>query len=467
VGGTYNYRYDSIGQLTNANSSADAEDRNYKYDAAWNLTVRTNGADLDTLYVDARNQLTNAYLNSGHGNYDFTYDSNGNLTVMSIDYFGASEGYFYDDENRLNFATHTESGPPINWWDPPQTASDRVTEFRYDGLGRLRERLEYVVEGDYGSYSWVLASHILYIYDGWRVIQERDGDDTPTVSYTRGTDLSGTLEGAGGIGGLLARSHGYSGGNWSTHNYYHADGNGNITYLVTSAQGLAASYRYDPYGNALTWSGSLADENVYGFSSKEFHVQTGLYYYGYRFYSPSLQRWLNRDPISEKGFFQISHPSLEKERQRAKDFDFVKNSPLVTFDPLGLWQVCCRNVRAEPGDGPVVIIASKILVHCDLRNGPCDDPQDRSYPATRNCDGRCPHKMDNGKDCCKVTSAEINQCLKRNPYNSGTGKWGNNCQSNTRERLENCCLKSDWNPHVYAYPADSFPSTYEACGPGP
>ena len=58
-----------------------------------------------------------------------------------------------------------------------------------------------------------------YIYDGMRVIQERDGGNTPSVSYTRGNDLSGSMEGAGlprqseasagGIGGLLARSSGY------------------------------------------------------------------------------------------------------------------------------------------------------------------------------------------------------------------------------------------------------------------
>jgi len=43
------------------------------------------------------------------------------------------------------------------------------------------------------------------IYDGFRVIQERDSNSIPTVSYTRGRDLSGRLQGAGGIGGLLAR----------------------------------------------------------------------------------------------------------------------------------------------------------------------------------------------------------------------------------------------------------------------
>jgi RHS repeat-associated protein len=115
------------------------------------------------------------------------------------------------------------------------------------------------------------------------------------------------MEGAGGIGGLLARSHGYSSGNWSTHSYYHADGNGNITYLLNAGQSMVASYKYDAYGNTLASSGSLSGANNYRFSSKErLPVQdiygSELYYYGYRFYQPSLQRWLNRDPLGELGF---------------------------------------------------------------------------------------------------------------------------------------------------------------------
>jgi len=37
----------------------------------------------------------------------------------------------------------------------------------------------------------------------------------------------------------------------------------------------------------------MATANVYRFSSKEVHPNSGLYYYGFRFYDPTLQRWLN------------------------------------------------------------------------------------------------------------------------------------------------------------------------------
>ena len=147
------------------------------------------------------------------------------------------------------------------------------TVFIYDGVGRLRIRREYQGPPTMGpaavpTTSLPLVSETRYIYDGLRVIQERDSNNVPVVSYTRGVDLSGSLEGAGsprqseatagGIGGLLARSHGYSSGNWTNHNYYHADGNGNITSLVNASQGLAASYRYDPFGN--TWPATIKSD---------------------------------------------------------------------------------------------------------------------------------------------------------------------------------------------------------------
>ena len=228
---------------------------------------------------------------------------------------------FYDDENRLVTAQFYTS------WK---------TDFVYDGLGRLRKRIEYVFSGGL----WTVSSTTYYHYDGMRVIQERQSN--PTVSYTRGTDLSGSLEGAGGIGGLLARSHGYasSNGNFYTHNFYHADGNGNVTYLVNSSQSLAASYRYDPYGNTISSSGSLASANVYRFSSKEFHVNSGLYYYGYRWYAPNLQRWLNRDPSGELSGINL--------------YGFVFSDPLIKYDPNGLlpgWMQACGSLGSWLGLG--------------------------------------------------------------------------------------------------------------------
>jgi len=293
--------------------------------------VRTNNGATTAFSVDAKNQLSSV------GGSSCTYDSNGNLT------FSAPNGVTctYDAENQLTSA---------------QTASSWRMEWVYDGRSRLRVRKEYGWSGVY-----VLTNETRYVYDGMRVIQERNSGNTPTVSYTRGNDLSGSLEGAGGIGGLLARSHGYSGGSWSTHNFYHSDGGGNITYMVDASQGMAASYRYDPYGNTISSSGGLAAANAYRFSSKENQGNSGLYYYGYRFYDPNLQRWLNRDPIAELGFAVLVRAALSGSSidldpsensnaptDRIEDnfaredegdvnlYTFVVNDPLTVVDVYGL-----------------------------------------------------------------------------------------------------------------------------------
>jgi RHS repeat-associated protein len=169
---------------------------------------------------------------------------------------------------------------------------------------------------------WNLQSETRYIYMGNLVIQERDASNNPNVGYTRGNDLSGTFEGAGGIGGLLGRSSGYSAASWSTHHHYHADGGGNVTALVDSSQSISASYRYDSYGNLLSSSGTMAAANLYRFSSKQFQTNSMLYYYGYRFYDPVAQRWLNRDPIGEWGGLNL--------------YNYVANNPVIRIDAFGL-----------------------------------------------------------------------------------------------------------------------------------
>lgn len=194
--------------------------------------------------------------------------------------------YTYTSAGRLE----TSDGP----WDNETVNTFSKSEFAYDGKMRRRVRKEYEWQGG----GWVHTDEVRYIYDGNLVIQERDDGNNATVTYTRGSDMIGTFEGPGGIGGLLARTAHQKGPDY--HACYHADGTGNITALANQ-EAIIARYQYDPFGNLLAKSGFLADANLYRFSSKEFHSQSGLIYYLYRYYEPRLQRWVNRDPIVEQG----------------------------------------------------------------------------------------------------------------------------------------------------------------------
>ena len=197
------------------------------------------------------------------------YDANGNLIWDGLIAYG------YDNANELTSVTVT------NCWR---------TQYKYDGLGRRRVRTDYAWLG----LAWVATNGVWYVYDGMTMLQERTTNNVPLVTYTRGVDLSGSMQGAGGIGGLLARTD----GNGST--FYHADGNGNVTALVNSSGTVVAKYLYDSFGNTLGMWGSLAAGNTYRYSSKEVDLRSGAYYYGYRWYQPNLQRWVNRDPLGDK-----------------------------------------------------------------------------------------------------------------------------------------------------------------------
>ncbi len=216
--------------------------------------------------------------------------------------------YSYHDENQLKSVAYADGSQPATaWWR---------LDFVYDGRDRLRRKLQY----SWNS-GWAFSQEWRYIYDGNLMIQERTGAGFgPQASYARGVDMSGTLEGAGGIGGLLERATGYP--SWNTHNYYQADGNGNITALEDNSQNLITGYRYDPFGNTLfAPTSGPGFANPFRFSSKQLDFLSGMYYYGYRWYDPNLQRWPNRDPIFDEGDINL--------------YTFSRNNPVTLFDPDG------------------------------------------------------------------------------------------------------------------------------------
>jgi RHS repeat-associated protein len=149
--------------------------------------------------------------------------------------------------------------------------------FTYDYQGRL-------VKKEDGSQIEV------YAYDGWNRIASFEQTTSLTLQKTFlwGLDLSGSLQGAGGVGGLLKEGDLYPA----------YDANGNIMQKLDATGEVVMSVAYDAFGQ-LT-SGQLVGE--YGFSSKPRITGINWYYYGFRYYDPMTGRWPSRDPIGEEGF---------------------------------------------------------------------------------------------------------------------------------------------------------------------
>ena len=374
AGNYVDYTYDSVGQLKTAIGKEGGgstlrlnEQFGYAYDTAANLNFRTNNDLMETFSVNSRNELstisrgtsmtvagvtsmaaTNVALNGlsaaiygdrtfartnvglSDGNNTFTavaqdaygrcdtnssicylpssiscvYDANGNLRT------NGSRIFDYDDENELTRITE-----PSAW----------KSEFTYDG--KLRRRIG--KEFSWVSGSWIQTNETHYTYDNSLVIQERDGSNSVQVTYTRGVDLSGTFDGVGGIGGLLARSSPLTPA--FTPAFYYSDGSGNVSSLTTTNQLVAARYAYDPYGGVMSLTGPLAEVNPYRFSSREEHASSGLVNYPARYYSTAMQRWLNRDPAQERGGLNL--------------FAFTFNSPPNAIDDSGQGVVYIQNAN--------------------------------------------------------------------------------------------------------------------------
>jgi len=152
-------------------------------------------------------------------------------------------------------------------------------------------------------------------------------------TYVWALDLSLSMQGAGGVGGLLSATEASSGDVY----YYAYDANGNVTELVDGSGNLSAHYEYGPFGKLVSQSGSASQDNVFKFSTKYQDPETDLYYYGYRYYDADMGRWLNRDPIEEKGGANL--------------YGFAGNQTLNTIDVLGLCRIFAKcELKNETGD---------------------------------------------------------------------------------------------------------------------
>jgi RHS repeat-associated protein len=230
----------------------------------------------------------------------FTYDDDGNLT---------SDGRWtnsWDAENRLVRMESLTNGP---------AGSKLRLTFGYDHRSR---RVNKQVENWSGSV-WNTTVSNKFVYDGWNLVAVLNGTNNAAIQrFLWGGDLSGSMQGAGGVGGLLAMSDLSAGPHFAAF-----DANGNVSALIIASDGTAsANYEYGPFGELLRATGPMAKANPFRFSTKYQDDETDLLYYGYRYYNASTGRWLSRDPLGEKTSMNL--------------FECDRNDPISRIDVLGL-----------------------------------------------------------------------------------------------------------------------------------
>jgi RHS repeat-associated protein len=275
----FQYAYDPAGQITNwlqQSGSGVPENWAISYDDAQQLLSVVS--------------TTNGVVNQTYG---YAYDPAGNRLFEDAN--GVRHNFRYNALNEIQSTDDPAIPARTYLWDADNRLVGVVQEtnrfqLSYDGLGRC-VRIQHEA-GD------APADSICLLWCGDSICERRDSTGATTLKRVF---LNGHQTPTGTT-------------------YYYRDHLGSVRALA-DARGLDhLNLSYSPYGVPLTLSANPDLE--FGFAGYDLSVPS-LLQTRHRFYDPGTARWLNRDPIREKGGINL--------------FEYASDNPIMNVDPDGTY----------------------------------------------------------------------------------------------------------------------------------
>ncbi len=124
--------------------------------------------------------------------------------------------------------------------------------------------------------------------------------------------------------------------------FYHPDHLGSSSYITDREGRITQHTEYIAFGEVLFEEHSTSRTMPYLFNGKELDTETGLYYYGARYYDPRVSLWLNTDPLSGYNPIQETEHYIDGQHNNGvfnpmnhNTYGYTYNNPVIYVDPTG------------------------------------------------------------------------------------------------------------------------------------
>ena len=127
--------------------------------------------------------------------------------------------------------------------------------------------------------------------------------------------------------------------------FYHPDHLGSSSFITNLDGEVVQHIEYVPFGEVFIEERNSVWNTPYLFNAKEFDEETGLYYYGARYYESRLSLWMSVDPLS-------SYNPFNNENY----IDGEHNGGVYNNMNLGIYSYCYQNpIKLKDPDGRQVV----------------------------------------------------------------------------------------------------------------
>jgi RHS repeat-associated protein len=431
----YSYQYDDLYRLVSAQGTYKAanDEHTYTLNMSYNSVGGITQKNQAHLRKGQEQKKTSYSLTYSYGDTQphapihigrqtFTYDANGNQTGWTDDASGQRRRIMWDEENRLR-AVYDNGALYHYVYD---AAGDRVLKGRSTGQ-RIFVNGEWKAgSGQMGNYTIYVNPYLVlksggytkhYYIEGQRITSKLGGgwDNNGKgplkaggnkVDYLSKTQkvfdgIVKNLKFLGSDGQILTAGksgkvppgqiNGTSGVSESFRYFYHSDHLGSTSYVTDASGEVYQHVEYFAFGETFVEEHSNTDRTPYLFNGKELDEETGLYYYGARYYDPKTSIWMSMDPLAEK------YPNMTP-------YNYAFNNPVKVVDPDGR-----DGIVAVDQENKTITIKATIYLK---GSGATQDIADKANARAANLPSGTYTTKVNGKDVEYKVSFQLNYVYK-------------------------------------------------------